>query len=56
MADLRLVYKYFSDVGRSAAYMKEVEGLLMFDEVRPREQPPVANEGTGRGDVAMDMS
>jgi RuvB-like protein 2 len=57
VADLRMVYKYFTDVGRSAAYMKEVEGLLMFDEVRPREPQgvPVVN-GSGSADIAMDMS
>lgn len=30
--DLRMAYKYFTDVGRSLAFIEEQQGLLMFGE------------------------
>ncbi len=56
-----MAYKYFIDVDRSVAFMRDVEGLMMFDEgsapVSAAQQqgngvrmaPPV----NGHGDVEM---
>jgi len=49
--DIRLAYKYFSDVERSAQYAKETSGM-MFGE----EEVEAMGNGSVNGSMAMDTT
>ncbi|KAJ9110178.1 RuvB-like protein 2 [Naganishia adeliensis] len=50
--DLRMAYKYFTDVGRSLAFIEEQQGLLMFGEAGPQTSGNGAGQPMGGGYTA----
>lgn len=50
--DLRMAYKYFTDVGRSLAFIEEQQGLLMFGEAGPQTSGNGAGQPMGSGYTA----
>lgn len=47
--DLRLAYKYFTDVGRSLAFIEEQQGLLMFGESATQTSSNGSGQPMGTG-------
>lgn len=50
--DLRMAYKYFTDVGRSLAFIEEQQGLLMFGEAGATSSGGGAGQPMGGGYIA----